>query len=299
MPWCCRWMSEPVNAIRPRERANAQIQALDRTQPGPPLKKGRGPTSCWKHASSVMTHDYKRGRHDDALCRAGCAGRIGVLDGSVIGQTMQRHRHHEFIRFLDQIDRCGMLNGHGKNPLSIEAKSPRTTAHTRPRKPRNESCFSPTPATQSPYRGAIWCMRPRRTFGRPQNTHLGRGSCPADRQCRRGGESDHSLQPQRGGLRPMRSADLAPRSPGILHDRRRASGRVSRSEERPTSRNHRHLARLLATGRPRHRFLATGFQTANPSSPSTCGSLKALPHRSTTSGPGLRIWIANFTISHP
>ena len=72
MPWCCRWMSEPVNAIRPRERANAQIRALDRTQPGLPLKKGRGPTSCWKHASSVMTHDYKRGRHDDALCRAQC-----------------------------------------------------------------------------------------------------------------------------------------------------------------------------------------------------------------------------------
>jgi hypothetical protein len=38
----------------------SQIQALDRTQPGLPLKKGRGPTSCWKHASSVMTHDYKR-----------------------------------------------------------------------------------------------------------------------------------------------------------------------------------------------------------------------------------------------
>jgi transposase len=51
--------------------------------------------------------------------------------------------------------RCGMLNGHGENPLSIEARSPRPTAHTRPRKSRSKTRFSATPATQSPYRGAI------------------------------------------------------------------------------------------------------------------------------------------------
>jgi transposase len=73
------------------------------TQPGLPLKKGRGPT---------MTHDYKR-NGTTTLCAA-----LNVLDGSVIGQNMQRHPlpgsassldaregHQEFIRFLNQIER--------------------------------------------------------------------------------------------------------------------------------------------------------------------------------------------------
>jgi hypothetical protein len=77
----------------------SQIQALDRTQPGLPLKRGGGPTSCWKHASSVMTHDYKRNGTTTLFAA------LNVLDGSVIGQTMQRHRHQEFIRFPDQIER--------------------------------------------------------------------------------------------------------------------------------------------------------------------------------------------------
>ena len=59
----------------------SQIQALDRTQPGLPRKKGR----C-----GTMMHDYKR--HGTAL---------NVLDGAVIGRCMQRHRHQEFIRFLN------------------------------------------------------------------------------------------------------------------------------------------------------------------------------------------------------
>lgn len=67
-----------------------QIQALDRTQPGLPLKKGRAGT---------MTHDYKR--HGTTTLFAA----LNVLDGSVIGQCMQRHRHQEFIRFLNRIER--------------------------------------------------------------------------------------------------------------------------------------------------------------------------------------------------
>ncbi len=66
----------------------SQIQALDRTQPGLPLKKGR---------LGTMTHDYKR--HGTTTLFAA----LNVLDGTVIGRNMQRHRHQEFIRFLNAI----------------------------------------------------------------------------------------------------------------------------------------------------------------------------------------------------
>ena len=67
----------------------SQIQALDRTQPGLPLKKGR----C-----GTMTHDYKR--HGTTTLFAA----LSMLDGKVIGDCMPRHRHQEFIRFLNRID---------------------------------------------------------------------------------------------------------------------------------------------------------------------------------------------------
>jgi len=67
----------------------SQIQALDRTQPGLPLKKGR----C-----GTMTHDYKR--HGTTTLFAA----LSMLDGTVIGDCMPRHRHQEFIRFLKTID---------------------------------------------------------------------------------------------------------------------------------------------------------------------------------------------------
>lgn len=66
----------------------SQIQALDRIQPGLTMNKGRGAT---------MTHDYKR-NGTTALFAA-----LNVLDGTVIGHNMHRHRHQEFIRFLNQI----------------------------------------------------------------------------------------------------------------------------------------------------------------------------------------------------
>ena len=69
----------------------SQIQALDRTQPGLPLKKGRGGT---------MTHDYIR--HGTTTLFAA----LNVLDGKVIGQCMARHRHQEFIRFLNTVERA-------------------------------------------------------------------------------------------------------------------------------------------------------------------------------------------------
>ena len=67
----------------------SQVQALDRTQPGLPMKKGR----C-----GTMTHDYKR--HGTTTLFAA----LSMLDGKVIGDCMPRHRHQEFIRFLKQID---------------------------------------------------------------------------------------------------------------------------------------------------------------------------------------------------
>jgi hypothetical protein len=64
----------------------SQIQALDRTQPGLPMKPGRAGT---------MTHDYKR--HGTTTLFAA----LNILDGTVIGHNMKRHRHQEFIRFLN------------------------------------------------------------------------------------------------------------------------------------------------------------------------------------------------------
>src|ERR1700750_3024231 len=63
---------------------------LDRTQPGLPIKPG----SC-----QTMTHDYKR--HGTTTRFAA----LSVLDGTVIGRCMQRHRHSEFIRFLNAVER--------------------------------------------------------------------------------------------------------------------------------------------------------------------------------------------------
>ncbi|WP_246800686.1 IS630 family transposase [Mesorhizobium amorphae] len=83
------YVSPPAHAIVLSVDEKSQIQALDRTQPGLPLKKGRGGT---------MTHDYKR--HGTTTLFAA----LNVLDGSVISRNMQRHRHQEFIRFLNAIE---------------------------------------------------------------------------------------------------------------------------------------------------------------------------------------------------
>src|SRR5664279_5135051 len=68
----------------------SQIQALDRTQPGLPLKKGR----C-----GTFTHDYVR--HGTTTLFAA----LEILEGKVIGQGFPRHRHQEFLKFLRQVDR--------------------------------------------------------------------------------------------------------------------------------------------------------------------------------------------------
>jgi len=83
------YVDPPTHAIVLSVDEKSQIQALDRTQPGLPLKRGRAGT---------MTHDYKR--HGTTTLFAA----LNVLDGTVIGRNMQRHRHQEFIRFLNAIE---------------------------------------------------------------------------------------------------------------------------------------------------------------------------------------------------
>ena len=83
------YLNPPQNAMVLCVDEKSQIQALDRTQPGLPLKKGR----C-----GTMTHDYKR--HGTTTLFAA----LEVLQGKVIGQCYSRHRHQEFLKFLQRLD---------------------------------------------------------------------------------------------------------------------------------------------------------------------------------------------------
>jgi transposase len=84
------YMNPPDHALVFCIDEKSQIQALDRTQPGLPMKKGRAGT---------MTHDYKRNGTTTLFAA------LDVLKGEVIGQCMPRHRHQEFLKFLKSIDR--------------------------------------------------------------------------------------------------------------------------------------------------------------------------------------------------
>jgi len=84
------YLDPPVNAVVFSFDEKSQMQALDRTQPGLPLKKGRAGT---------MTHDYKR--HGVTTLFAA----IDVISGQVIHECMPRHRHQEFLRFMRKVER--------------------------------------------------------------------------------------------------------------------------------------------------------------------------------------------------
>jgi transposase len=83
------YLNPPDKALVLCVDEKSQIQALDRTQPGLPLKKGRAGT---------MTHDYKRNGTTTLFAA------LNMLDGRVIGTCLPRHRHREFLRFLRLID---------------------------------------------------------------------------------------------------------------------------------------------------------------------------------------------------
>ena len=84
------YLNPPQKALVLCLDEKSQIQALDRTQPGLPLKKGR----C-----GTMTHDYKRNGTTTLFAA------LNVLDGKVIGQCHCRHRHQEWLKFLRRLDR--------------------------------------------------------------------------------------------------------------------------------------------------------------------------------------------------
>ena len=123
------YIDPPAHAVVLSMDEKSQIQALDRTQPGLPLKRGR----C-----GTMTHDYKRNGTTTLFAA------LDVAAGRVIGRCMQRHRHQEFIRFLNTIERevpAGklvhvILDNYAahKHPKVIEwlGRHPRFTFHFTP-----------------------------------------------------------------------------------------------------------------------------------------------------------------------
>lgn len=123
------YVSPPEHALVLCCDEKSQVQALDRTQPGLPLKKGRAAT---------FTHDYKRNGTTTLFAA------LNVLDGSVISQCQARHRHTEWLKFLKQIDRetpkdktlhliCDNYATH-KHPTVLKwmAKHPRIKLHFTP-----------------------------------------------------------------------------------------------------------------------------------------------------------------------
>jgi transposase len=123
------YVDPPAHAVVLSLDEKSQIQALDRTQPGLPLKKGR----C-----GTMTHDYKRNGTTTLFAA------LNVLDGTVIGRCMQRHRHQEFIRFLNAVEAevpagkliHGIVDNYAthKHPKVMQwlARHPRWTFHFTP-----------------------------------------------------------------------------------------------------------------------------------------------------------------------
>jgi hypothetical protein len=96
------YLNPPQQAIVLCVDEKSRIQALDRTQPGLPIKKGR----C-----GTMTHDYKRNGTTTLFAA------LDTLQGKVVGECHQRHRHREFLKFLRRLDE----EFPGKVPLHLVA----------------------------------------------------------------------------------------------------------------------------------------------------------------------------------
>jgi transposase len=123
------YLDPPAHAVVLSVDEKSQIQALDRTQPGLPMKKGR----C-----GTMTHDYKRNGTTTLFAA------LNVLDGTVLGRCMQRHRHQEFLRFLNAVEAAvpagklvhAVMDNYGthKHPkvMAWLARHPRWTFHFTP-----------------------------------------------------------------------------------------------------------------------------------------------------------------------
>jgi transposase len=128
------YLNPPQQAMVICVDEKSQIQALDRTQPGLPLKKGR----C-----GTLTDDYKR--HGTTTLFAA----LEVLEGRVVGQCFERHRHQEFLRFLRRLDQ----EFPGPVPLHLVMDNYGTHQHAKvrdwlQRHPRFISHFVPTSSSR-------------------------------------------------------------------------------------------------------------------------------------------------------
>lgn len=148
------YLAPPERAVVLCVDEKSQIQALDRTQPGLPLKKGRAAT---------MTHDYKR--HGTTTLFAA----LDVKSGLVIGDCMPRHRAKEFLTFLRRIDRAV------KKPRDIHIVLDNYATHKTPdvlawleKHPRFKLHFTPTSAS--------WLNLVERFFAEITNRRIRRGS---------------------------------------------------------------------------------------------------------------------------
>ena len=148
------YMDPPAQAVVLSIDEKSQIQAFDRMQPGLPIKPGR----C-----GTMTHDYKR--HGTTTLFAA----LNVLDGSVIGHRIQQHRHEEFIRLLNDVERAVPA---GK---TVEAVVDNYATHKHPkvkawleRHPRWTFHFTPTSGS--------WLNAVENFFSVPTRKRIRRGS---------------------------------------------------------------------------------------------------------------------------
>jgi len=148
------YLNPPDKALIMCVDEKSQIQALNRTQPGLPLRRGR---------SATMTHDYKRNGTTTLFAA------LSTLDGKVIGDCMPRHRHQEFIRFLRKID------GETPDGLNLHLivdnygshKHPRVKSWLR-RHPRFHLHFTPTASS--------WLNLVERWFRELTDKRIRRGS---------------------------------------------------------------------------------------------------------------------------
>jgi transposase len=128
------YVDPPEHAVVRSVDEKSQIQALDRTQPSLPMKPGRAGT---------MTLDYKRHGTTTTLFAA-----LNVLDGTVIGRNMQRHRHQEFIRFLNTVE----AQVPARKAIHVIVDNYATHKHLKvqrwlARRPRGTFHFTPTSAS--------------------------------------------------------------------------------------------------------------------------------------------------------
>jgi transposase len=147
------YLNPPQQALVLCVDEKSQIQALDRTQPGLPIKKGR----C-----GTMTHDYKRNGTTTLFAA------LETLQGKVVGECHARHRHQEFLRFLRRLD----TEFPGAVPLHLIMDNYGTHTHAKvkawlKRHPRFVSHFVPTSSS--------WMNLVERWFGHLDNKAIRRG----------------------------------------------------------------------------------------------------------------------------